>query len=118
MFLLFGNTYHSNSYGGDSQTRHHYPTHTSPDSITIMNKVFGILLVGLVLTLVGTDYAWAGNWNTTKKGVGLHGVYKDEDWSHTFYNNCGFPSKKNVKWHTENDIRFLRFTLKDKQKIS
>lgn len=81
-----------------------------------MNKVFGILLGWLVvLALVGTDAAWAGNWNTTKKGVGLHGVYKDEDWSHSFYNNCGFPSKKNVKWHTENDIRFLRFTLEDKQ---
>jgi len=88
----------------------------SADSVISMNKVFGILLAGVfVLALLGTDGAWAGNWNTTKKGFGLNGVYKDEDWSHSFYNNCGFPSKKNVKWHTENEIRFLRFTLKDKQ---
>lgn len=68
-----------------------------------------------MLALLGTVGAWAGNWNTTKQGVGKNGVYKDEDWSHSFYNNCGFPSKKNVKWHTENDIRFLRFTREDKQ---
>ena len=42
--LLFGNTYHSNSYSGDSQTRHHYPTQTSSDSVINMNKVFGILV--------------------------------------------------------------------------
>ena len=51
MFLLFGNTCHSNSYGGDSQTRHHYPNHTSPDSIIVMNKVSGILLIGLTTVL-------------------------------------------------------------------
>ena len=35
---LFGTAYHSNSYDGNSQTRHHYPTHTSLDSIIVMNK--------------------------------------------------------------------------------
>jgi hypothetical protein len=35
--LLSENTYHSNSCGEDSQIRHHYPTHTSPDSI-IMHR--------------------------------------------------------------------------------
>ena len=38
MFLLFGNTYHSNSYGEDTQTRHHYPTHISPDTLIIMKS--------------------------------------------------------------------------------
>jgi hypothetical protein len=43
VFLLFGITYHSNFYDGDSKTLHHYPTHTSPDSLIIMNKVFGMV---------------------------------------------------------------------------
>ena len=30
----------------------HYPTQTSPDSMTIMNKVFGVILVGSLLTIV------------------------------------------------------------------
>ena len=59
MFLLFGNTYHSNSYVGDSQTRHHYPTPTSPDSVINMNKVFGIL--GLI------TLAYTPSWGTTFK---------------------------------------------------
>ena len=58
--LLSGNTYHSNSCGGYSQTRHHYPTHTSPDSVINMNKVFGILL-GLVVL------ASSASWGTTFK---------------------------------------------------
>lgn len=73
------------------------------------------IAITFVFALLISATAWAGNWNTTKKGVGLNGVYKDKDWSHSFYNNCGFPSRKNVKWHTENDIRSLRFTLEDKQ---
>jgi hypothetical protein len=64
VFLLFGNTCHSNSCGGVSQTRHHYSTHTSPDSIIIMNKVFGILLAGLVLVIsTASGPSVAGNWN-------------------------------------------------------
>jgi uncharacterized protein len=46
---LFGTTYHSNSYDKNPQTHHYYPTHTSPDSIIIMNKVFATLLLGLSL---------------------------------------------------------------------
>ena len=54
MLLLFGTTYHSNSYDGDSQTRHHYPTYTSPASIISMNKVCGILLVGFTTVLLAS----------------------------------------------------------------
>ena len=35
-----------------------------------MNKVFGVLLVGLLLSvLAGSDVAWAKNWNQNKKSV-------------------------------------------------
>ena len=68
--LLSGNTYHSNSYGGDSQTRHHYPTHTSPDSIIIMNKVFGILLVSWLMAIFAiSGAAFAKNWNTSNEST-------------------------------------------------
>ena len=81
-----------------------------------MNKVFGILLGCLVvLASVGTDGAWAGNWNTTKKGVGKNGVYKDKDWSHPFFDYAGFPDYSEEKWNTrwleEGETRFLRFRL-------
>ena len=44
---------------------HHYPTHASPDSVRVMNKVFGILLgVFLVLFVGHSENVLAKNWNT------------------------------------------------------
>ena len=59
--------------------------------------------------------SWAGNWTTTKQGYGFDSKYKDNDWSHTFYNSCGFPSNEVVKWKNEKNIRFLRFKLGNRQ---
>ena len=55
MFLFFGTTYHSTSYGGDSQTRHRYSIHKSRDSIIIMRKVCGIFLVGLTVLFISSN---------------------------------------------------------------
>ena len=41
--------------------------------------------------------------------------YKDRDWNKYFYDNCGFPSNKNLSWVKENNNKFLRFQLGDKQ---
>ena len=32
--------YHFNSYDKNSHTRYHYPTHTSPDTVITMKRVF------------------------------------------------------------------------------
>ncbi len=56
-------TYHSNCDDRDYETHPHYPTHISPDSINVMNKVFTILflcftgLVGLLTEFIGTSFA-------------------------------------------------------------
>ena len=41
--------------------------------------------------------------------------YKDRDWNIFFYDNCGFPSNKNLNWIREKNNKFLRFQLSDKQ---
>ena len=41
--------------------------------------------------------------------------YKDRDWNKYFYDNCGFPSNKNLSWVKENNNKFLRFQVGDKQ---
>ena len=62
------------------------------------------------------NLAIGGNWNKSqKKGVDQGKIYKDEDWSHSFYANAGFPSnskdKWNARWLEEDKNRFLRFRL-------
>ena len=41
--------------------------------------------------------------------------YKDRDWNNYFYDNCGFPTNKNLRWVKEKNNKFLRFQLGDKQ---
>lgn len=47
-------------------------------------------------------------------------AFKDDDWTHTFYERCGskggFASGSEVKWIKEGDTKFLRFTLAGGQK--
>jgi len=74
-----------------------------------MNKVFGILLVGLVVPfLSGINIAWAEQ------------RFKDNDWTHPSFERCadkgGFANGSEVSWQTEANKRFLRFSLKDGQK--
>ncbi|MDB2532243.1 polysaccharide lyase, partial [Alphaproteobacteria bacterium] len=74
-----------------------------------MNKVFGILLVGWVFSVLAvSETAWAAK------------NFKDDDWTHSFYERCssrgGFANGSQVKWMKEGDAKFLRFTLADGQK--
>jgi hypothetical protein len=70
VFLFFETAYHSNFDNRNYQTHPHYPANTPRDNIIIMNKVFGILLVGLLLSvLTSSDVAWAKNWNQNKESV-------------------------------------------------
>jgi len=56
---------------------------------------------------------------TSSVGYSKGGNYKDTDWNMTFYDNAGFPSdvgdKKNLRWMEENENKFLRFSLHNKQ---
>ena len=57
-----------------------------------MNIIFKIIL-SLFLSFCCVNLAIGGNWNKSqKKGVDQGKIYKDEDWSHSFYANAGFPS--------------------------
>ena len=74
-----------------------------------MNKVFGILLVGWVFSVLAvSENAWAAT------------NFKDDDWTHSFYERCssrgGFANGSEVKWMKEENTKFLRFTLADGQK--
>ena len=74
-----------------------------------MNKVFGILLVGLAFSVLAVnESSWAAK------------NFKDDDWTHSFYERCssrgGFANGSQVKWMKEGDTKFLRFTLADGQK--
>ena len=42
-------------------------------------------------------------------------TYQDKDWNLEFYDNCGLPESSSVRWVTEGNETFLRFTLKNKQ---
>jgi len=64
-----------------------------------------VLTFALALMLSAT--AWAENWNSHQ--------YKDTDWTHQFEVSCGLP-KDTVQWLSEDDTKFLRFTLKNGQK--
>ena len=80
-----------------------------------MNIIFKIVL-SFFLYFCCVNLAIAGNWNKSqKKGVDQGKIYKDEDWSHSFYANAGFPSnskdKWNARWLEEDKNRFLRFRL-------
>ena len=80
-----------------------------------MNIIFKIIL-SLFLSFCCINLAIGGNWNKSqKKGVDQGKIYKDEDWSHSFYANAGFPSnskdKWNARWLEEDKNRFLRFRL-------
>ena len=41
---------------------------------------------------------------------------KDKDWNTTFKNNCPLPNHDSIRWMTENERRYLRFTLSDGDK--
>ena len=58
-----------------------------------MNKIFFKVLIGIFFLLGLVNLASAGNWSKSpKKGVDKDKVYKDKDWSHSFYSNAGFAS--------------------------
>jgi hypothetical protein len=40
--------------------------------------------------------------------------YKDDDWNTTFYDNCGMPTGDSVRWIEEENNKFIRFQLEDK----
>ncbi len=60
---------------------------------------------------------------TTSKGISAamyfdttsRQTYQDKDWNLEFYDNCGLPDSSSVRWVTEGNETFLRFTLKRKQ---
>lgn len=77
----------------------------------LFKVIFTIILFSLFINL-----ATAGNWNKSqKKGVDKNKIYKDIDWTHSFYANAGFPSNSNkywnVRWLEEDNNKFLRFRL-------
>ena len=81
-----------------------------------MNKIFFKVFIGIFLFSGLVNLASAGNWNKSpKKVVDKNKIYKDKDWSHSFYANAGFPSNSkeqgNVIWREEGSTRFLRFRL-------
>jgi len=86
-----------------------------------MKRNFITFVAGIMfLSLFGINLASAGNWSKSpKKGVDKDKVYKDKDWSHSFYANAGFPSNSkergNVIWREEGSTRFLRFRLFNEQ---
>lgn len=43
-------------------------------------------------------------------------AFKDDDWTHTFFERCNFAYQSKVNWIKEGDTKFLRFTLADGQK--
>lgn len=43
-------------------------------------------------------------------------AFKDDDWTHTFFERCKFAYQSKVNWIKEGDTKFLRFTLADGQK--
>jgi len=45
-----------------------------------------------------------------------YGNYFDDDWNETFYASDRLPSLKSIQWIEEKNNKFLRFTLKDKDK--
>ncbi len=55
--------------------------------------------------------------STDSYSKGLY--YKDKDWNIYFYDNCGLPSSKkndkNLRWIKEQNNKFLRFKLSNKQ---
>jgi len=82
-----------------------------------MKRNFITFVAGIMfLSLFGINLASAGNWSKSpKKGVDKDKVYKDKDWSHSFFAHSGFPSKSNEKWNVrwleEGKTKFLRFRL-------
>ena len=52
---------------------------------------------------------------TSSVGYSKGGNYKDTDWNMTFYDNAGFPSDESLRWMEENENKFLRFSLHNKQ---
>ena len=48
--------------------------------------------------------------NTFAKGE----RYSDDDWNLTFYDNCGMPTGGSVRWIEEENNKFIRFQLGDK----
>ena len=40
--------------------------------------------------------------------------YSDDDWNLTFYDNCGMPKGDSVRWIEEENNKFIRFQLGDK----
>ena len=56
---------------------------------------------------------------TSSVGYSEGEKFKDIDWNMTFFDNCGFSStsgdKQNLRWMEENENKFLRFTLHNKQ---
>lgn len=80
-----------------------------------MNIIFKTVL-SIFLSFCCVNLATAGNWNKSqKKGVDKGKIYKDIDWTHSFYANVGFPSNSNkywnVRWLEEDNNKFLRFRL-------
>jgi len=65
-----------------------------------------VAFLGISILLAGCGY--------TSLKVGE--LLSDTDWNTRFSNNCGMPSFNSVRWVTEGDRRFLRFTLRDKDK--
>ena len=80
-----------------------------------MNIIFKIVL-SLFLSFCWVNLATAGNWNKSqKKNVHKGKIYKDIDWTHSFYANAGFPSNSNkywnVRWLEEGNNKFLSWRL-------
>ncbi len=49
-------------------------------------------------------------------GLQLGGLVKDKDWNTSFSSNCPLPQYDSIHWISENNRRYARFTLSDKDK--
>jgi len=50
----------------------------------------------------------------TIQPIGHANAVGDSDWNISFYDSCGMPSRNSTRWLTEDDNKFIRFTLNNK----
>jgi hypothetical protein len=74
-----------------------------------MNRL--LILPVLLLTLSACETGEGGHVFEASFG---RTQYSDDDWNLTFYDNCGMPKGDSVRWIEEENNKFIRFQLGDK----
>jgi len=70
----------------------------------LVRKQFLLLILSLLLNGCSSTGFQAGD------------SFKDKDWNTRFSSNCPLPRYDSIRWMSENNRRYVRFTLSDKDK--